>query len=42
MAYMYWKKGYTLYIPVMNVVYHLYDKEYRPDQLKDMEEEAED
>ena len=42
MAYMYWKKGYTLYSPVESVVYHYYDLDYRHNQVKDVEAEAED
>ena len=29
MTYAYWKTGYTLYSPVKNSVYHLYDIEYK-------------
>ena len=37
MAYTYWKKGYTLYSPVESVIYHLYEKDYRPQYLTDLE-----
>ena len=35
MSYMYWKKGYTLYAPNHNVVYHYFDRTYRPLQFND-------
>ena len=42
MAYMYWKKGYTLYSPNKNIVFHYYDRSYRPNQYIDHTEKAED
>ena len=42
MAYTYWKKGYKLYSPYENVVYHNYDVDYRHNFISNLVEEAED
>jgi len=42
MGYMYWKKGYTMYAPVEQVVYHYYDRSFRPLHHVDSETEAKD
>ena len=39
---MYWKKGYTLYSPHKHVVYHYYDRSFRPLAHVDAENEAKD
>ena len=35
MTYAYWKAGYKLYQPNEIVLYHLYDRNYRPDIVDD-------
>ena len=39
MAYMYWKKGYTLYSPHQTVIWHTYERDYRPVQYTDAQTE---
>ena len=38
MSYMYWKKGYTIYAPSETLIYHNYDRDYRPQFDKDKQE----
>lgn len=42
MAYAYWKAGYTLYAPNEVLIYHNYDRSYRPQFAPDAAGEAED
>ena len=35
MTYAYWKAGYKLYSPSEVILYHLYDRNYRPDVIAD-------
>ena len=42
MAYIYWKKGYTLYAPNDVLIFHNYDRTYRPNFGPDQEAMAAD
>ena len=42
MAYAYWRQGYTVYAPNETIIWHNYDRSYRPQYGLDKEKDAKD